>query len=327
MDVSSTRFSLEYLQRCPKTMRTTWLSMMQALAVSWQQCLLRDTVQVSTLSPPSLPLAHPHPPILHLQTNFHTHCNRTTRAETLLICASWPACFDFGGRRVGGMSSGGLGQSDIGSCSQLIGGFAKEFYTRNRQHYGDATTTATTTAATTTLAANGSASCRLPAPGCNQTFNLEPHVALNIFEAMLKEENVTVLYGAQVVDVGMAEQAGGAGSAGPKTIASITLSVETGNGSAARSKTSSISNDGNDLATAPLPPTNASAPSRLIVYGKVFIDAGYEGDLLARAGASFVTGREANTTYGESLNGRTSYCNNNICHHLFAIHIFAAYVS
>ncbi len=37
--------------------------------------------------------------------------------------------------------------------------------------------------------------------------------------------------------------------------------------------------------------------------GKMFIDATYEGDLLAAAGVSFATGREANATYGETLNG------------------------
>ncbi|MGK6354508.1 FAD-dependent oxidoreductase [Sphingomonas sp. DT-207] len=37
--------------------------------------------------------------------------------------------------------------------------------------------------------------------------------------------------------------------------------------------------------------------------GKVFIDATYEGDLMAGAGVSFTVGREANATYGETLNG------------------------
>ena len=37
--------------------------------------------------------------------------------------------------------------------------------------------------------------------------------------------------------------------------------------------------------------------------GKVFIDATYEGDLMARAGVSYHVGREANATYGETLNG------------------------
>jgi hypothetical protein len=39
------------------------------------------------------------------------------------------------------------------------------------------------------------------------------------------------------------------------------------------------------------------------IEAKMFIDATYEGDLLARAGVSFTVGREANATYGETLNG------------------------
>jgi hypothetical protein len=39
------------------------------------------------------------------------------------------------------------------------------------------------------------------------------------------------------------------------------------------------------------------------ISGKVFIDATYEGDLLAAAGISTVIGREANAQYGETLNG------------------------
>jgi FAD dependent oxidoreductase len=37
--------------------------------------------------------------------------------------------------------------------------------------------------------------------------------------------------------------------------------------------------------------------------GKVFIDATYEGDLMAAAGVSYTVGREANKQYGETLNG------------------------
>jgi len=37
--------------------------------------------------------------------------------------------------------------------------------------------------------------------------------------------------------------------------------------------------------------------------GKVFIDATYEGDLMAAAGVSFTTGRESNSQYNETLNG------------------------
>ncbi len=41
----------------------------------------------------------------------------------------------------------------------------------------------------------------------------------------------------------------------------------------------------------------------LRVEAKVFIDATYEGDLLAKAGVSYTVGRESNDTYGETLNG------------------------
>lgn len=41
----------------------------------------------------------------------------------------------------------------------------------------------------------------------------------------------------------------------------------------------------------------------LTVEASVFIDASYEGDLMARAGVSYTVGRESNATYGETLNG------------------------
>ena len=36
---------------------------------------------------------------------------------------------------------------------------------------------------------------------------------------------------------------------------------------------------------------------------KIFIDSGYEGDLMAAAGVDYTVGRESNSTYGETLNG------------------------
>ena len=41
----------------------------------------------------------------------------------------------------------------------------------------------------------------------------------------------------------------------------------------------------------------------LTLAGKVFIDAGYEGDVMAGAGVSYTIGREANSQYGETTNG------------------------
>jgi hypothetical protein len=37
--------------------------------------------------------------------------------------------------------------------------------------------------------------------------------------------------------------------------------------------------------------------------GRMFIDATYEGDLMAKAGVKYTTGREANSLYDEKYNG------------------------
>lgn len=50
---------------------------------------------------------------------------------------------------------------------------------------------------------------------------------------------------------------------------------------------------------------NAQASSQSVreVFGKMFTDATYEGDLMAKAGVSYTIGREFNEQYGESYNG------------------------
>jgi hypothetical protein len=40
-----------------------------------------------------------------------------------------------------------------------------------------------------------------------------------------------------------------------------------------------------------------------IIHGRMFIDASYEGDLMAKTGVAYHVGRESNQTYGETLNG------------------------
>jgi hypothetical protein len=51
------------------------------------------------------------------------------------------------------------------------------------------------------------------------------------------------------------------------------------------------------------PAPKATAAHAAEVSAKVFIDAGYEGDLMAQAGVSYVVGRESKDHYGESLAG------------------------
>jgi len=49
--------------------------------------------------------------------------------------------------------------------------------------------------------------------------------------------------------------------------------------------------------------TELAAEGGLVVRAAIFIDATYEGDLMAAAGVTFTAGREANATYGETHNG------------------------
>ena len=49
-----------------------------------------------------------------------------------------------------------------------------------------------------------------------------------------------------------------------------------------------------------------------IFSGRMFIDASYEGDVMAGAGVSFHVGREANSVYGETINGVQSPADTNV---------------
>ena len=49
--------------------------------------------------------------------------------------------------------------------------------------------------------------------------------------------------------------------------------------------------------------TSISIENGNTVKAKIFVDATYEGDLLAKAGVSYHVGRESNATYGETING------------------------
>lgn len=51
------------------------------------------------------------------------------------------------------------------------------------------------------------------------------------------------------------------------------------------------------------PAAEAKTRGAAVVRARVFIDAGYEGDLMARAKVSYVVGRESKARYGESLAG------------------------
>ncbi len=159
------------------------------------------------------------------------------------------------GNRIGGLTTGGLGQTDIGN-KQAIGGIAREFYQNVKKHYQNPE--------------NWKWQKREEYRDGGQTktddnedamWTFEPSAALKIFQEMLaNEKNITLVYNQRLNrDTGVI-----------KTNGIITAIV---------------------------------MESGTVYSGKMFIDATYEGDLMATAGISYTIGRESNTEYGETLNG------------------------
>lgn len=155
------------------------------------------------------------------------------------------------GKHVGGLTSGGLGATDIGNKA-AIGGVSREFYQNIGEHYENA--------AAWNWQKPGSYQPKRGNSADGAMWTFEPHVAENIYRTMLADAKVPVVYEQRLNrKTGVSKQDG--------RIVSITMeSGET-------------------------------------YRGQVFIDATYEGDLLAAAGVSYTVGREANSQYDETLNG------------------------
>jgi len=131
------------------------------------------------------------------------------------------------GAHVGGLTAGGLSQTDIGN-KDAIGGLAREFYRRLGRHYGT-----------------------------NEAWKFEPSVAERVFNELLGEAHVRVYFHQHLALVET------------KRARIQKLTMEDGT----------------------------------VFQARIFIDASYEGDLMAKAGVSYTVGREANAVYHETLNG------------------------
>ena len=128
---------------------------------------------------------------------------------------------------VGGLTSAGLGATDIGNKA-AIGGISREFYRRLGTYYEQ-----------------------------DEMWVFEPSVAERIYRDMLEEANVRVQHHQHL---------------------------------------SKVLKDGNKIVAIEM--TDGT-----VYRAKMFIDATYEGDLMAMAGVSYHVGREANRVYRETLNG------------------------
>lgn len=156
--------------------------------------------------------------------------------------------------RLGGLTTGGLGQTDIGN-KQVVGGISREFYQLIRKYYDNPSNWKWQKKEE--YEGIGQSSTRI---GEDAMWTFEPSAALRVYDQMLSREKVTIIYGERL---------------NRKT------GVEVKN-----QKITSISMENGSSYT-----------------GKMFIDATYEGDLMAAAGVSYTFGRESNSEYGETLNG------------------------
>jgi len=134
-------------------------------------------------------------------------------------------------QHIGGMTTGGLGQTDFGK-KEVVGGMSRAFYERLGEHYGRPI-----------------------------AWYFEPHVAEQVLNDWLARAGVDVFFEGRLDSV--TEQRG--------CVTAIT--VENGE----------------------------------VFRASVFVDAGYEGDLMARAGVPYTWGREGRGQYGESLAGRREH--------------------
>ena len=141
------------------------------------------------------------------------------------------------GHRLGGLSSGGLGYTDIGN-KYAIKGLSLDFYRRVGRLYGSF-----------------------------EQWIFEPHVAEDVFLQYVKAAGFQVLYGYRIV---------GADKEG-REIKSVRLEAAAGGA--------------------------GGGGALRVVRAKEFIDCSYEGDLMAKAGVSYVVGREGNSVYGETYDG------------------------
>lgn len=150
--------------------------------------------------------------------------------------------------RIGGLSTGGLGSTDIGN-KVAIGGIAREFYQNIKKYYDDPLNWKWQQKADYKLNVKEDA-----------MWTFEPSAALKVFQEMMRAEKIKLVFGERL------NRQSGVKKEGARIVA---IAMENGS----------------------------------VYKGKMFVDATYEGDLMAAAGVSYTYGRESNQQYGETLNG------------------------
>ena len=159
-------------------------------------------------------------------------------------------------QHLGGLTTGGLGATDIGNKG-AIGGIAREFYEQIATHYAQPAAWKWQKPEAAETRHEKSKDPLAEKTGRATKWTFEPSVAMAIYQRWLKDAGVAVRLGERLAAV----KRDGARV--------VEFTTEGGN----------------------------------VYRGKMFIDASYEGDLMAKAGVSYHVGREANADYGEQING------------------------
>ncbi len=156
--------------------------------------------------------------------------------------------------RIGGLTTGGLGQTDIGN-KIAIGGISREFYENIKTYYDDFSNWKWQKKSEY-LDGGQTRTER----GENSMWTFEPSAALSVYQDMISKEDISLVYNERLNrEKGIKKRDGKI----------LSIQMESGK----------------------------------VFSGKVFIDATYEGDLLAAVGVTYTYGRESNDQYGETLNG------------------------
>jgi hypothetical protein len=156
---------------------------------------------------------------------------------------------------VGGLTTGGLGATDIGN-KKAIGGISREFYQNIKAHYENPDNWKWQQRSEYFRPNSDNPSKE----GEDAMWTFEPSAAMKVYQQMMASEDI------ELVTEKRLDREKGVEVNNNRIVAITMESGET-------------------------------------YRGKMFIDATYEGDLMAAAGVSYMVGRESNTEFGETLNG------------------------
>ena len=171
--------------------------------------------------------------------------------------------------RIGGLTTGGLGQTDIGNKS-AFGGLALQFYRDVADYYKNEANW--TWQKRSDYLPDGQCA---GTKGADSMWTFEPSAALKILEDWERKNTLEIRRG-EWLD---------------------------------RDPKSGIEVDGGRIRSIRTLKGN-------VYRGKMFVDATYEGDLMAAAGVTYCVGREANAVYGETISGNAPNARGSTNHNL-----------